>query len=370
MKKLAKVFYLIPFFLCMAFISSDEFPNIKIESLGNTDLTISQFLTDSVNKIIYAVGHPESKENEHSVIKWDGKAWTVVGSKMDGNINALCFNQGKLYAVCSYKKVKMGSPYDEFSKVFVLENDVWNLVGDQITGNAFSLVSFNNELYVGGEFAEKKTALLVYRDTKWKSMDMQFLTSSTATHSISLMRVYKNQLVATGDLRIQCSNGEAGNMAFFDGTKWIAPPFTIYGARYYDMIEYNGELIIAGSFLVTTKPYRDLNNIMAWNGTDFHSLMDGSDDAMYDLTVLNGKLFASGWFAKAGGVKANYIAMWNGEKWSPVIEKMTLASRHGSSGISTIYDMASFDGKLILSQSFAKLNSVEYKNVVSIEFAH
>lgn len=80
----------------------------------------------------------------------------------------------------------------------------------------------------------------------------------------------------------------------------------------FSIVEFNGELIAAGSF---STPGR---NIARYNGTKWDTLGTGLNDTVFALAVYNNKLIAVGSFDTAGGVVCNNIAQWNGTSWSPL----------------------------------------------------
>ena len=60
------------------------------------------------------------------------------------------------------------------------------------------------------------------------------------------------------------------------------------------------------------------------------------------MIVYNGNLVASGWFTKAGGNNASFIAQWNGSAWSPM----------GKGFNSWVKTLAIYNGNLIAGGSF------------------
>lgn len=84
----------------------------------------------------------------------------------------------------------------------------------------------------------------------------------------------------------------------------------IQNVSIYDMVEFQGKLIVAGQFdqIGVQTGY---NNIAAWDGTAFTplgaGLSSGSFPRVYTLAVHNGKLYAGGTFTNPAG----YVAVWN-----------------------------------------------------------
>ncbi|HQW04440.1 MAG: T9SS type A sorting domain-containing protein [Flavobacteriales bacterium] len=109
----------------------------------------------------------------------------------------------------------------------------------------------------------------------------------------------------------------------------------VYGAfGVYDMIEYNGELVIGGMYLSFNGHLRP--NLQAWDGVD-HFDLDGafntSPERVRDLIVFNGDLIVAGRENDFGN-----IARWDGTTWSAL----------GSGSTQQVYSMAEFNGELYM----------------------
>ncbi|MFU8833000.1 MAG: hypothetical protein ACNA7J_12720, partial [Wenzhouxiangella sp.] len=61
-----------------------------------------------------------------------------------------------------------------------------------------------------------------------------------------------------------------------------------------------------------------VNRIAMWDGIQWNALGDGMDGSVEALKLVNGTLYAGGFFTQAGGQPADFIAAWNGMQWSPV----------------------------------------------------
>ena len=80
---------------------------------------------------------------------------------------------------------------------------------------------------------------------------------------------------------------------------------------------HNGMLYIAGVF--TTAGGVAANGVAKWDGERWSPLGEGVDDEVYALACdASGNLYAGGGFTTAGGVAANGVAKWDGERWSPL----------------------------------------------------
>lgn len=86
-------------------------------------------------------------------------------------------------------------------------------------------------------------------------------------------------------------------------------------------VDMNGNVYAGGNFYLAGSKL--VNNIAKWNGTNWSSLgsgMSGDSDISLEVLALvfdkKGDLYAGGNFTNAGGVTVNYIAKWDGSKWS------------------------------------------------------
>lgn len=148
----------------------------------------------------------------------------------------------------------------------------------------------------------------------------------------------------------------------YNGTTWAALENTTpASSEVHSMAVYNGELIIAGSFSsvagVTT------NNIAKWNGTTWTPVGTGIQSSVgistsvNSLAVLNGYLFAGGYFNRVNpSVVTSGIARWDGTNWASIG-----ALAGGSSG--SAQAVLAFQGDLYVGGSFASAGGVAATNL-------
>lgn len=146
-------------------------------------------------------------------------------------------------------------------------------------------------------------------------------------------------LVVAGTSLIGGDQSTPVGLLVHDGVQWRGLDFDHPGTVYALTI-FNGDLVIAGSFVLATPIGGIMNRIARWDGLNWRPLGAGPAGDVRALTVFNGDLVAAGGFASAGGNPANNIARWNGVVWS------ALGSGLGLANSRSVLALASFNGGL------------------------
>ena len=206
---------------------------------------------------------------------------------------------------------------------------------------------------LGSGLSEPVTALIVYDDnlvaalydypayasawdgSSWTSMDS---IPASFAFDIEAFAIYDNQLYAAGWLFEQEGLKQWGHIYKWNGSSWEEFARIIGDSLYgqwpnpqgRDLIVYDSKLIAAGSFDsigFSAEESIAAKNIAAWDGASWSTLgpglgysqpQDAPVDAVNNLAIYDGHLFASGYFNAAGGVSVNKIAVWDGYSWDSV----------------------------------------------------
>ncbi len=210
------------------------------------------------------------------IAKWDGLAWSALGSGMNDTVKALT-------------------------------------VFDDGGGEA---------LYAGGFFATAGGAV-ANRMAKWDGFAWSALGSGI-NQSVSGLTVFDdsggNALYAGGQFTT-AGGTAANNIAKWDGLAWSALgsgiSSQVKALTVFD--DSGGEALYAGGFF-TTAGGTAANSIAKWDGLAWSALGSGLSVAVSALTVFDdggGKaLYVGGFFTTAGGTAATHIAKWDGHAWS------------------------------------------------------
>ncbi len=227
------------------------------------------------NNRLYATGFNDSTDERttHTIGSWDGSEWDSLGNPdKDWEIKSLCSYNGNLYG---------GGKISGDSNLIVMAKHGWTLIRKPFRFEINTMLQYNDELYTGGDDVASNSASHIM---KWNGKIWS--TPGTGLKGqIKSLALYNGKLYAGGQFA-RVGNEYAGCLAVLNEVDWQAVgggvnlsnialetkcPTTpsnlvIYvdntpnkrGVIYYDtlfanisvnaMVEYKGELYIAGKF--------------------------------------------------------------------------------------------------------------------------
>lgn len=241
-----------------------------------------------------------------------------------------------------------------------------------VVAGRFAAAGWNNASTPGGIGAN---SIAMWDGTTWQSLGLG-LTGNPIYATVYCLAVFNGELYAGGTFT-SAGGSAIGGIARWNGTQWrplgsglaaVSQPnaFPVV----YSMAVYNGELVVAGSFL--TAGGITMNNIARWNGTSWNpaSMAGGVSSGISSLVVHNGELYAGGSFTTIGGVAANMVAKWNpGGSWSAVGSAVAGGGidpvYHGSNFTTSaeVYTLGSYGGELIVGGRFTHASGVPTSGV-------
>ncbi len=157
----------------------------------------------------------------------------------------------------------------------------WELFGRQINGLVDEILAVGDYLYVGGGFSK--------------------VDSSVFANRIARYNLITKKWSALGEGVNNGVNGSVKTLAYYGEDLYLGGLFTMAGGQ-------------------------PANHIAKWNATTqtWTSLGSGveySSSVIVSAILVNGEdVYVGGTFKSAGGVPVNYIAKWDGEKWSALGE--------------------------------------------------
>lgn len=267
------------------------------------------------------------------VAKWDGEQWYSIDldSRSGGAVRALeAFDDGSgpaLYAGGSFLRL---SPDQHLENVAKWDGVAWSDVGGGIWSSVNALIVFDDgtgpALYAGGRF-QVAGGQPAARIAKWDGQTWTQVGGgmNSTVHALTVFDDGTGPALYAGGEFTLAGGVPVWRLAKWDGQEWSAIGGGMGGHDTPTVLALTGfddgtgpALYVGGSFTVTDGGH--MNYIAKWNGKKWSSLSGGMNDRVRSFEVFDDgsgpALYAGGDFTKAGGVHANRIAKWNGHQWS------------------------------------------------------
>jgi hypothetical protein len=244
------------------------------------------------------------------VAKWNGSAWSALGSGLNDGAVALAVSGTNLYAGGLFTTAG-GSPANYIAK---WNGSAWSALGSGLNGWVNALAVSGNDLYAGGLFTNAGGSLANHI-ARWDGSAWSALDSGLGG-GVYALAVSGANLYAAGWFTT-AGGSPANYVAKWDGSAWSA-----LGLGLNDRVlalAVSGANLYAGGWF-TMAGGSPANYIARWDGSAWSSAWSvfgsGLNGGVFALAASGANLYAGGWFTKAGGSPANYIAKWNGSGWS------------------------------------------------------
>ncbi len=145
-------------------------------------------------------------------------------------------------------------------------------------------------------------------------------------------------------------------IARWDGAAWRPLGSGVGYSRVNAMEVFDNKLIVGGDFGIAGGNTA-CNEIGAWNGQSWSAMANGLYGEVYDLAVYQNELYAAGYLIlQDAGVWRN-IAKWNGASWQPV----------GTGLSGSCYKLHVHDGRLIATGRFTTAGSLAASHVAAFD---
>ncbi len=277
------------------------------------------------------------------VARWDGSAWTPLGSGTDDDVRALTvFDDGggsgeKLYAGGAFTSAGGVAA----NHVAGWNGSSWEALGGGMNGDVHALAVFDDgsgagpALYAGGTFTSAG-GVAANHVARWNGSSWAPLESGL-NEAVHALVVFDDGSGAGPALHAGGSFTAAGGVgasriARWNGSGWAALGngfnSTVHALTCFDDESGAGPALHAGGDFTLTGGVT-ANRIARWDGTSWAALGAGMDGRVETLAVFDDgsgagpALHAGGAFTTAGNLVTNHIARWNGSSWASLGIGMT-----------------------------------------------
>jgi hypothetical protein len=253
----------------------------------------------------------------NSVMRYSNGQWDTLGI-LNGLVYSVVLYNDTLIASGQFWMCS-GTPCQGIA---YHDGNAWQPYGSIVGGSIRKLRVLDGELYAVGGFdtvdAQPATGVAKRVGSSWEPVG-----SFNATGSILDIIKYAGNLVIIGGLNID----GVTDIAQWDGENWspLGPGIINPMSGAHCLAVYQGDLYVGGQ--IALAPGNPGQNIMRWDGTQFHALGQGVQWWLGNTTAIasvlaleehNGKLFVGGGYRAAGGIEALGLATWDGTEWCAV----------------------------------------------------
>ncbi|MCC6678281.1 MAG: hypothetical protein IT436_14170 [Phycisphaerales bacterium] len=283
------------------------------------------------------------------IAAWDGTCWSPLGAGLNSLLLALTTYDPD-GAGPAPRALVVGGSFTAAgdvgaSRIAAWDGTRWSPLGTGVNNEVRALTTYDPDkagpappvLVAGGRFTSsggmEATRIAAWDGTRWSPLGAGvngFYVDALTTYDPDGAGPAPPVLVA-GGLFAAAGGVTARNIAAWDGTRW-SPLSTGIDNDVYALTTYDPDgtgpappLLVAGGYF-NTAGGAAANHIAAWDGARWSPVGTGFDSAVDALTTYDpdgagpapSVLIAGGGFAAAGGAAANYIAAWDGTRWSPL----------------------------------------------------
>ncbi len=288
---------------------------------------------DTVRNMVYAAGSFQTVDtiaSANGYAQWNGTGWSRMGTP-NFDVGVANKNVIKLFN----DTILLGGYFNHpntYMAMWPLLSGPWQQHSPSSTFTGSTRASlwfmgiadfcmYNNDLYACGTFEKSNFGTTNYTPTnniaKWNGSYWEGVGNPPGVSKYSIidwshveeMVEYNNELYIVGSFD-SVGGVPAINIAKWNGTNWAglgngqtAP--VINGLGLFCAEVYNGELYVAGGYF----------EIYKWNGTNW-SMVTNVDRPVYNMCVYNGELIVTGEFDSIGGISSKGLARYNGQSWN------------------------------------------------------
>ena len=263
-------------------------------------------------------GHVRHAAGCNYVAKWDGSTWSALGSGMNNTVYALAVDgSGALYAGGYFTSAGTCDSAAGCNFVAKWDGSAWSALGSGMNSHVYALaVDGSGSVYAGGTFTSAGTcdsAAGCNYVAKWDGSTWSALGSGMNDGVYALAVDGSGSVYAGGYFTSAgtCDSAAGCNyVAKWDGSTWSALGSGMNSYVYALAVDGSGSVYAGGFFnsAGTCDSAAGCNYVAKWDGSTWSALGSGMNNAC--LCAGRGSLWVGGGFTQAGDKPSSYIAQW------------------------------------------------------------
>jgi hypothetical protein len=240
--------------------------------------------------------------------RWNGSAWSSVGGGLNDWVWALAASGSDLY---------VGGEFDVAGGTSALnlarwDGTTWAAVGGGVNDQVSALTVSGSDLYVGGRFSRVGGTTSAFYVAKWDGTSWSAMGPGLHDY-VNALAVVGTDLYVGGDFE-RADDKIAQYIARWDGSAWSAVGSGGLSGEVYAVAVDGTDVYAGGKF--SSANVNPANNVARWDGSAWSAVGPGFNDVVNVLLVSGSQLYAGGAFTMAGTTPVTHIAKWDGSAWS------------------------------------------------------
>ncbi len=288
------------------------------------------------------------------IARWDGQAWQSLGDGLDDGhweqwIADLTIYDGNLIVVKEDDWSDDIAGVQQSGTVASWDGAAWEVLCQDDVFIPESVTVYNGQLVCSAnDYSCGNSRVATWDGTGWQPLPGDVGGP---------MCVYEGNLIAGGGI-VTADTSTVG-ISRWDGRAWRSLG---EGMNWHALCvgTYRGDLVLGAVF--DDAEWAPYNQILRWDGLAWLPMgekvttpgaQDGSATLVGPACEYQGGLVVTGWFAYAGDVVCNGIAIWDGQQWQSLGGGVT-----ASSGIAGVSSAIVFNGDLVVGGNFDSAGGV------------
>jgi len=323
------------------------------------------------------------------VAKWNGSAWSALGNGVDSQVNDLAVSGSDVYVgggfteICGNAACNSGNT--TVNRVAKWNGSAWSALGSGVNGNVFALAVSGSDVYVGGGFTQvcgfqcligNNTVNYVARwnGSAWYTLG-NGVNDAVFALAVSGSDVYAGGrfIQICGDYLCSSGNTTVNHVAHWNGSAWSALGNGVNS--YVNGLAVSGSDVYVGGefteicFIAACNSGNTAHRVAKWNGSAWSALGNGVDNHVLALAVSGSDVYVGGAFTQicgnylcsVGNTTANRVAKWNGSAWSALgngVDNYVLALAVSGSDVYVVGNFTQICGNAACNSGNSAMNHV------------